>query len=257
MSENQRSSDEADTAPGRKKSVYEYFVAGALGLMALGQWGDTKDVIVEAWRLTLSNFTHQYEYQALDRINVGSNLRYIKNLIGEPQLIKTSKYNDEISFAYYLKEKYILTLIVEENRVSAYTITSLIDDFVPHSLLTKTASDDKTSIADNYGTIEDFTLDFNNIEYLLVKEELGKEKLFVNNYFGAISYSVEVQLPSEELREIYNTLNMDETSSEALTKVRQLTTRAINNFYGAGENDLSVIADSVLTNFEYSLYYKK
>ena len=65
MSENQRSSDEADTAPGRKKSVYEYFVAGSLGLMALGQWGDTKDVIVEAWRLTLSNFTHQYEYQAL------------------------------------------------------------------------------------------------------------------------------------------------------------------------------------------------
>ena len=257
MSENNASSDDAGNAPARKKSVYEYFVAGALGLMALGQWGDTKDVIVEAWRLTLSNFTHQYEYQALDRINVGSNLRYIKTLIGEPQLTKASKYSDEISFAYYLKEKYILTLIVKENRVSAYTITSLVDDFVPHSLLTKTVTEDNITIANNYGTIEDFALDFNNIEYLLVREELGKEKLFVNNYFGAVSYTNDVQLPGEELREIYNTLSMDEVSSEALAKVKQLTTKAMNNFYGAGENDLSIIADSVLTNFEYSLYYKK
>ncbi|HAI72483.1 MAG TPA: hypothetical protein DCL26_09145, partial [Alteromonas australica] len=70
MSDENRSIDGARNAPARKKTIYEYFVAGTLGLMALGQWGDTKDVIVEAWRLTLSNFTHQYEYESLDRINI-------------------------------------------------------------------------------------------------------------------------------------------------------------------------------------------
>ena len=257
MSDENRSIDGARNAPARKKTIYEYFVAGTLGLMALGQWGDTKDVIVEAWRLTLSNFTHQYEYESLDRINIGSNFSYIKTLIGEPQLTKDSKYSNAISFAYYLNEKYILTLIIKENRVSAYTITSLVDDFVPHSLLSKTAAGDKTTIADNYGTFQDFTLDFNNVEHLLVMEELGKEKLFVNNYFGAISYSEDTRLPRAEIREIYNTLSMNETSTVAREEVKQLTTKVVNNFYGAGENNLSTIADSVLTHFEYSLYYKK
>ena len=88
-------------------------------------------------------------------------------------------------------------------------------------------------------------------------EELGKEKLFVNNYFGAISYSEDTRLPRAEIREIYNTLSMNETSTVAREEVKQLTTKVVNNFYGAGENNLSTIADSVLTHFEYSLYYKK
>ena len=56
---------------------------------------------------------------------------------------------------------------------------------------------------------------------------------------------------------IKNQLNLDEENPAVLAEVKQLTTKVTNNFYGVGEVNLSVIADSVLTNFEYSLYYKK
>ena len=249
--------DSATESSDKKKSLYEYFVAGALGLMAIGQWGDTKDIAIEAWQLTMSNFTHKYEYESLEQVNVGSNLNYISNYFGQPKLIKKSKYHDQLRFAYYLEEKFILTLVLENERINAYTVTSLVHDFVPNDLLNKKARQNTKTIADNYKAIEDFTLDFNNVEYILVKEELGKEKLFVNQYFGAIGYNGDINVVSSEFRHLYDKLAIDETAPELLGEVKKLTGKATNNFYGVGEVGLSVVADSVLTNFEYSLYYKK
>lgn len=241
----------------KKKSLYDYFIAIALGLMAIGQWSDTKDIAIEAWQLTMSNFTHKYEYESLEHINVGSNLNYIANYMGQPKLIKKSKFHENLSFAYFLEEKFILTLIIESDRVNGYTITSLVDDFVPNQLLSKEKQQNVGTIADKYVNFQDFTLDYNNIEYLLVSEQLGKEKLYVNQYFGHVGYHRSGDALNTKIRGIYDQLNLDEENPAVLAEVKQLTTKVTNNFYGVGEVNLSVIADSVLTNFEYSLYYKK
>ncbi|MBQ4857749.1 ETEC_3214 domain-containing protein [Pseudoalteromonas sp. MMG007] len=257
MATEMQNSDAEQQENVKKKSLYEYFVAIALGLMAIGQWGDTKDIAVEAWQLTLSNFTHKYEYESLNHVNVGSNLDYISTHFGKPKLIKKSKYHENLNFAYYLEKKFILTLILEGDRVNAYTITGLVDDFIPYGLLDKQEKENTLSIADNYTKFQDFTLDFNNVEFLLVKEELGKEKLFVNQYVGAIGYEQNINASKAEFRGLYEKLNMDDEAPNLLADVKRLTKKVRNNFYGVGEVSLSVVADSVLTDFEYSLYYKK
>lgn len=241
----------------RGGSLKDKFLYVAIAIMALGQWGDSKELIHEAYVTIVSNFSHQYEYEALNTVNIGSNVDFISQTFGAPQLIKKSKYIDDVNFAYYLHEKYILTLILKENRVSAYSITGLVDDFIPDGLLNKEPNENKFTIADNNQNMIDYTVDYNNVSFLLTREELGKNKLFMNQYFGAIDYQSNVNLTSTELQDLYNKINIDEASSKIKNQVVALSKKAKNNFYGAGEIDLSIIADSILTNFEYSFYYKQ
>ncbi|MFT6207484.1 MAG: hypothetical protein ACJA0T_001392 [Colwellia sp.] len=240
-----------------KGTFKEKFLFVAISIMALGQWADSKEMAEEAYVAFISNFTHKYEYESLNTINIGSNVEYISQTFGSPQLIKKSKYVDDISFAYYLHDKYILTLILKENRVTAYTISALEDDFIPNSLLNKVPSESKFTIADNTKEIMNFTLDHNNVDFFLVSEEQGKDKLFINQYFGALGYQKNINLSSEELRKLYGQVNLEEESESIKEQALAISRKARNNFYGAGEVDLSVIADSVLTNFEYSFYYKQ
>jgi hypothetical protein len=90
-----------------------------------------------------------------------------------------------------------------------------------------------------------------------VKEELGKEKLFVNQYFGAVGYEQNINASKAEFKGLYEKLNMNDEAPSLLADVKRLTKQVRNNFYGVGEVSLSIVADSVLTDFEYSLYYKK
>lgn len=249
----------ADDSSGEQQSnsrFYKLATTIGVGFLALGQWGDTKDVLTDAWVLGWSHFSHKYEYEALDKIQVGSNLEYVKTHFGQPKLIKKSKYSDHLNFAYYLEDKFILSLILDGERVNGYTVTALEQDFVP-SLLQESESAANNTVSAQYQNISDFTLDFNNVEYLLIREELGKDKLFINQYSGAIGYHDDINVSEDKLRALYNSLNLDEENPEILKETQQLTKQARNNFYGVGEVDLSVVADSVLTNFEYSLYYKK
>jgi len=238
-------------------SFKDKFLFIAIAIMALGQWSDSKDLVQEAYVALISNFTHKYEYEALNKINIGSNIEYVSQQIGSPQLIKKSKYVDDISFSYYLNEKYILTLILQDNRVTAYTISALEDDFVPNDLFNKNPAKNKISVADNTTNMNDFTLDHNNVDFFLTRNELGKDKLFMNQYFGAIGYKKDINISSEDLRKLYDEVNLEDENIASKENAMKISRKARNNFFGAGEVDLSVIADSVLTNFEYSFYYKQ
>ena len=147
---------------------------------------------------------------------------------------------------------------MQDSRVTAYTISALADDFTPNNLLNKKPSENKISVADNTQNMTDFTLDYNNVDFFLTREELGKDKLFMNQYFGAIGYKKNINISAEELRKLYDEVNLEEDNSKVTqTRALNISQKARNNFFGAGEVDLSVIADSVLTNFEYSFYYKQ
>ncbi|MFT7005634.1 MAG: hypothetical protein ACJAXJ_000133 [Colwellia sp.] len=239
-------------------ALKEKFILVALSIMAIGQWADTKALLVETYVDIVSNFTHHYEYEVLSTINIGSNLEYFKQNFGVPQLIKPSKYEEDVRFAYFLNDKYILTLILNKTRISAYTITALVEDFVPYGLLDKSPQTERQKISDKVTEIADYTLDYNNIEFVLVREQLDKSKLFINKYFGAIAYTDDIKLPSFVLKEISDALNFEDEESEAIAaKVKNLISETYNNYYGVGEVDLSLITDSILTKFEYSLYAKK
>jgi hypothetical protein len=235
----------------------EKFILVAISIMAIGQWADTKALLEDLYVDIVSNFTHHYEYQQLSTINVGSNLVYISERFGAPQLIKQSKYQEDVNFAYFLHEKYILTLILNDSRISAYSITALLPDFVPYGLLDKSPQEDYSKVTELAGNIVDYSIDYNNVNFVLVRESLGKDKLFINQYFGTIAYEQDPSLPAKNLKEISDSLSLDDSDGNVSSAVETLISNANNNYYGVGEVDLSLVTDSILTTFEYSLYAKK
>jgi len=237
------------------KSWKEKLIVVAISAMAIGQWSDTKAILEESYIGIVSNFTHTYEYESLNKINVGANLAYIEQTLGSPQLIKKSNFVDELQFNYYLHEKYILTLIHKNERILGYSILSLVDDFIPNNLITKDKTKDKHTVFQFYTSLSDFTLDYNNIDFILVQEELDKSKLFLNQFSGSVGYFDYLNLKSSELKTLYNELNNDDSIVDMSADIQKITSKTINNFYGIGEFDLAIMADSILTRFEYYLYY--
>lgn len=238
-------------------NVKEKVMFVLLSIMALGQWADTKALLEETWVLVLSNFTHYYDYEAIDEIHIGNNTAFIEERFGVPHLIKNSKYFDDIDFHYYFNDKYILSLILKSERVTGYTITALSDSFVPYDMLDSDLVPQSHSIMANVNNFSDFNLDYNNVEFLVVSKTEGKEKLFLNRYFGAIDYLATDQLAHGSLKSLYEKVELeDEVTVDTRQDITMLAGATTNNFYGVGEVDLSVVSDSILTNFEISLYYK-
>lgn len=81
--------------------------------------------------------------------------------------------------------------------------------------------------------------------------------MFLNKFSGSIGYLNYLNLDSAELKQLYDALNNESSDYDVEKEIEQITSKTINNFYGVGEINLSVIADSILTDFEYSLYYQK
>ncbi|WP_371188711.1 ETEC_3214 domain-containing protein [Thalassotalea maritima] len=226
-------------------------------LIALGQWGDTKEVLADVYVTVKSEFTHEYEYQQLAKVNVGNNINYVEQFFGAPQFVKASKYEDTLKFYYYFNDKFLLTLVGKENRVMGYTITSLEDDFVPLDLLNKETSIAGQALNGKTAKIDDYTLDYNNVDYLLIREQQGRENLYINKYFGSIGYDGISALNKTEVKSIYDALEMDvEDPAQINDRLAKLMAKTQTNLYGVGELELSVIADSVLTEFEFLLYTK-
>lgn len=229
-----------------------------LTIISLGQWADSKQLIEDIYIGVVSNFSHHYEYESLRDINVGSNLDFVAEKFGSPQVFKKSRFEDDVTFAYYLESKFILTLILRDSRVSSYSIIALESDFVPYNLVNKSESHLVKSVANQTPKIDDYNLDYNNVEFILTRNELDKTKLFINEYFGSVVYGDEMSLPTAQLKSVSDALNINSSpESQIINDVNQILANAQTNFYGIGEDNLSLISDSILTSFEYSLYSNK
>lgn len=233
-----------------RTKVKEAIIVSCVVLIAIGDLGGFRDIVVEGYENVISNFTHKYEYQQINEIHLGSNVAYLENTLGEPQLIKPAKYVDNVRFNYYLNDKYILALFVNDNRVVGYSVTALQADFKPYSLSEKaTVVDDNLS---NYvDSANEVGVDINNVSYLVMGQQLGKEKLFNTYATGIVDYS-QTLLDRKKLSEAYVAQNEGEISNKSLI---QLASNKSANFYALTEQDISLVNDSILTLREYQFYY--
>lgn len=245
------------TAYLAQKKFWNYALIKALVfigflIISLGNFLGAKDLISDGWESIFANFTHKYEYESLTKVNVGSNLDFITNHFGPPRLLKQSKFYKNLTFAYYLEDKFILTLVLDGNRVSAFTITALEQDFIPQIIGRKDIDNENNKILDNFDEKAEYAVDSINVNFFLVEEELGKDKLFLNSFAGVIGYR---KNKNSKLKEIYNLVIQEIKGSELDERIDDFMQNTENNFFGIGEVELPAIADSILTNYEYSLYY--
>jgi hypothetical protein len=252
--ENEINNDDAiDTA--RNKPFLDKLRSLAVTLMlvmiSLGQWNDTKDVVLSAYEEVISRWTNSLEYSDISKIRIGFSSDYIKKLLGEPQVVKVSNISEDIVFSYYSSSKYLLTTAMKNNRLSGFSILSLKSDFLaPIVYLNKSLN---TNSLNTYLPTQDkFVTDFGNSEYFIETYELNHSLMFYDFSLGLVNTGTLSNDLKNEIRDINDQLNKGEdVPFNKLT----ISEKIVPNYYSVSELPSDVMFESMLSRFEMAALF--
>jgi hypothetical protein len=256
--------EEKNTHSPFRKKIQTSIMMIAACMISAGQFNDTKDVLVSAYEATLTHFTHQIEYSIIDKIHVGNSMGYVKSIVGEPHVLKRSKLNEKLQFHYYTRAKYSLTLISDDNRLVGYSIFTLKDGFSPKIPFSEDLGE--KTLANSLSKESSYSYDTGNLLYYIESQNLGKKHMFltlVRGYveYGSIaqpdnvtrSYRKDLAKVIEELDGIATFADNNDALVIPLKKVRET---AYTNFYAITELKSTIIAEALLTRYEFQLFTK-
>jgi|GEM_PF-729172 len=247
---------EEDAEEIQQKSFLEKFRNFAVTLMLLmisiGQWNDTKDVILSAYEEIVSRWTNTLEYDKLSQLRVGYSSEYVESLLGLPQVTKHSKLSANTMFSYYGTSKYILTTAVTNNRLSGFSVIALKNDFyAPIVYLDKKLNKNQL---DSYLPSQDlFMTDFGNVEYFIENYELSRNLMFYEFSLGIINYGL---LP-DDLRNEIQVLNRQlENGKDLLLSDLTVQDKIFPNYYSVSELSNDIMMESILSRYEMAALFK-
>lgn len=226
------------------------------GLMiSFGQWNDTRDLAINLYSDVLSLFTNKLEYNKISQINIGNSVDYIFDLLGQPQIIRSSQLAEHTSFHYYRFSDYFLTIISKEQRVQAFGVYSRSESFLP----TIPFLEQKTDLvfSQYHGQIDSYLFDDKNVTYYIENHNLGLEHMYTNVLVGFIGYGMTAseQKTKNQLNKLNQLMLIEETPQNDINALRDsLRTSQRVNYYAISEIEPTIVAESIFTNFEYSTY---
>ena len=247
---------EEDSEERLHKTVLGRFRNFAVTLMLLmisiGQWNDTKDVLLNAYEEIISRWTNTLEYEKLSQLRVGYSSEYVDSLLGVPQITKHSKLSKDTTFSYYQTPKYILTTAVTNNRLSGFSVTALQSDFyAPIVYLDKALN--KSYLNSYIPSQGMFNTNVGNVEYFIEKYELSRSLMFYNFSLGVINYG----LLTNKLKDEINALNhqLDNGKDISLEELA-IQSEILPNYYSVSEISSKIMLESVLSRYEMAALFK-
>lgn len=254
-------SPEQSTPMGFWRRTARTLIAICIPLIALGQWVDTRDLIIDSYQGFITHFTNEVELEKLAEVRIDGNLDYLEGVFGVARLIKESQLDDQFEYRYYYHPKFLLTLAVKQGRIKGYMVTSLKDDFKPEVSFSPFSLGDK-ALSDLQPFNGVFTADAANIHFYIEQHQLSREGLFFNRYLAHLEYGASLTdkenqkpgflaEPINRLTEAY-TLEQTEKVRKALTNIRS---KALPNSYAIGDITLPIAAEMILTRYEFAAYF--
>ncbi|WP_297895213.1 ETEC_3214 domain-containing protein [Shewanella sp.] len=222
-------------------------------VLAIGQWADFRDVAISSYEGFITHFTDNVELKQLSNVRVGGNLSYLESIFGPAKLIKIKEAGNKSQYRYYLNNKFLLTLAVSQERVTAYQVVSLSPTFRPPISFSETTLN-LNPIQDIQEFDGSFSSDTANIRYYLEQTTLGREGLFFERQLGFVEYGSGAQHYSE-LDQINEQLIHNPDNKQLLVIIEKLRSKLTPNIYSVGELSLEEAADMLLTRYEFHAYF--
>lgn len=254
---------EEETKASRRAAIYKIIVSVTLTLISIGQFNDTKELVLATYEDIQANFTHQIEYERLELLNIGRTIPYIENQFGPPEVIKRSILDPEVRFQYYNIEKATVTVFNHQDRVAGFVVIPIAPDFFPDQPYVPFKIDNSPMAAINSGD-GGFYLDANNLVYYAESEDLGKQFLFLQRVIGFVEYGGLKRYTKETEISLNNTVEridglnellvsgLEDELVEAIMNFRQTEPA---NFYAYTELDPALVTESLLTRIEFETYF--
>jgi hypothetical protein len=240
------------------------FITAGL-MISAGQWADTKELVTSAYSGFVENFTHTLQYELIDELNVGNSMAFVIATVGEPNVIKRSSVDRTVQYYYYNKEKFTLTLITSDERLNGYSILTRIDDFIPQVPFAEDLG--SKAIVETNNSEFSYSFDTGNLIYYIESQNLGKDKMYLSLTRGYIEYAAQPittsEMPSyrnnvhaslESLMQQETFAGDEDNTTEAVNNVRTLV---MPNYYAIADTDSKIVAESLLTRFEYAMLTKR
>lgn len=224
-------------------------------MISLGQWTDTKDIIVSGYESFITYFTDNVELEKLSEVKVGANLNYLEKIFGEARLIKIKEGNTDLQFRYYHGGKFLLTLAVIQQRVIGYQVISLRQGFMPPIAFSKLHLGEKT-LAQHQQFTGSFNTDTSNLRYYLEPVTLGREGLFFERHLGFVEYGSTLENYQQPLDKLNALLLQSYEDSTLLQLSNNLRDVLVPNVFSIGEISLEQASDMLLTRYEFQAYFR-
>lgn len=234
------------------KVVINYFVPMCLFVISLGSFSEAFILVNDFSDMLKTKFSNSVEYETLDSIKVGNTAAYIEDMIGAPRVIKP--VGEDLEANYYFNDKYLLAIFYQKERVTAYTVVSLVDSLKP-----ELPWDSSKNLADDafarFASVpDDHLVDVGSTNNVYIETiDTGVHGMFLNAYLGSIKYG---SGDFDDAR--LTTLNRnalqgdDEALFSSLAAYREI---AQPNFYGQGDLTIDQLHLSLLTPAELSGYF--
>lgn len=225
-------------------------------MIGFGQWNDTKDLVIALYETSVSSFTNNVEYAALDELSVGITRDYLESVVGAPKVIKVSEIDPAVQYEYLFNEKYLLTTFMNADRLVGYSVIALKEGFAPHLPFSETADnlngeDINVSAITQMGLIypQSYINDYRNILFYIENRELDITGLFLQRSVGYVNYSLEdVTRISELIMSLQDAEMFEDDPTDIVNNIRAELTP---NFYAVGDISPQLFADALLTKYEY------
>lgn len=220
-------------------------------MLSLGQWNDTKEVLVSVYEEVISRFTNEVEYQRLEKLRIGLTEQYTIDLLGSPQAVKPSKLINNLQYSYYNNKKYVLITFIKDQRLSGFTVVSKNSDFLaPVIYIDKQLN--TQPIAQYLPTQNTILTNTGSLEYFAEGYDLSRRFMFYKLLLGHVNYSANSTPYSQTINELNEQLSTRE--SVDLSAV-VFSSPLIPNFYSITELSNDVMQESLLSNYEMSALF--
>jgi hypothetical protein len=220
-------------------------------MISLGQWNDTKDILIAGYEEVVSRFTNQVEYERLNKLRVGFTQEYVGGILGAPSVIRHSKVLDGLDFYYYDSDKFLLITFMKGSRLSGFSVITKQDDFfAPIPYINKKLN--KNTMPDYFPSQGNVLISANNIEYFAETYEFGRNLMFYNFALGIVKYDQETTLMSKKIREINRELDR---GRDVDVEELNLSASIQPNFFAISELSNDVIFESLLSQYEMATLF--
>jgi len=217
-----------------------------LFLIALGQWNDTKEVVMTAYEEVISRWTNNVQYEKLEKLRIGYSESYIQTFLGEPQVIKPISSLKGGVFSYYSTPKYLLTTATKDSQLLGFSILAINDDFLsPIVYLDKKLNDSTldTYLPDSYR----YASDSGNSVYFFELSELDRKNMFYDFSIGTLQVLPLTDVVTNKIQNLNEELDR---GNEPLLKTIGISNLIKPNYYSVSELSSEIMHEGILSKYE-------
>lgn len=235
-----------------RKLTQMVFLPLTLAIVSVANFSAAIDQLHDAYNSVKNRLlANSIDYARLQRIHVGNTRDYVNQTLGTPAVVKTPENNEKVNTEIIFHEKYVFSGYYENERLRAYSVLTLAEDFnppLPWSQKQRLIAPLETVLPEPKMHYADYSA---TLRYYLAESYGSVQSRFVWHFAGRVQYQ-----PDAQLARLLSQLAIPAGTSQASETLIQFRQSTAANLYGEADSvvTMAIISKGLLTAAEFDTY---